>query len=588
MRAFAAAALLLASLQAFATAAPSSLSGRVTTGGAAAAGVTVTATSPALQGQRTTVTTANGRYWLTALPPGEYDVTFSRAGMQTLIKRAVVQVGRVARVDAALEPSEDEESVTSTAIVIGVADTTAITSHFDDRTLDRLPIAREAVSAAFLSTAGFSLVLQDDAFTYPADVDNQEALEQLTVLRGALPAEYDFAPPLIHARTRSGGEDFHVSLRDTLTSDAWSADLPIAAEEGVQQLIEAGAGGRLMPERLWFFAAAMYGSELYAGDRRGFLGKLTAQPAAEHHLTALYDHTVIDPQFELQTQLATVHYTGTVGPRWTNDAVLSRAAFDQTDAPTDIGIPTFERDTLFAKSTYVLGTRFGDHILTGGAQQTDDVFHQGTAFFAGDRWIWDRMIVNLGVRHENDRFLPRAAASFDLRGDGRHAIQATFSDYQFGVTPGRELTVGYATALGNGGSARIDGIRRDFGPVAVRNVQFELRYSLFDRLQVAANYVWRDNEDIPSIGPNSVANAWLTVALPLGTHELAITALERFQSAIEPFADTAFVTDFALRYALPIRSLGLTLAVDVTNVFDQHEHVIAPGRSARGWVRLRL
>jgi hypothetical protein len=46
-------------------------------------------------------------------------------------------------------------------------------------------------------------------------------------------------------------------------------------------------------------------------------------------------------------------------------------------------------------------------------------------------------------------------------------------------------------------------------------------------------------------------------------------------------------TDLALRYSLPVRQVHLTVAADVTNVFDQTNDTFVAGRAYRGWVRLR-
>src|SRR5881394_3940561 len=60
----------------------SSLQGKATTDGKPLPGVTVTVSSPALQGVRTTVTGEGGGYTFAALPPGAYNVTFELEGMQ--------------------------------------------------------------------------------------------------------------------------------------------------------------------------------------------------------------------------------------------------------------------------------------------------------------------------------------------------------------------------------------------------------------------------------------------------------------------------------------------------------------------------
>jgi hypothetical protein len=47
-------------------------------------GVMVTASSPALQGQRTSYTSESGRYVIRNLPPGEYTLTYELEGMGTV------------------------------------------------------------------------------------------------------------------------------------------------------------------------------------------------------------------------------------------------------------------------------------------------------------------------------------------------------------------------------------------------------------------------------------------------------------------------------------------------------------------------
>src|SRR4026208_409834 len=50
-------------------------------------GVTVTATSPSLQGDRTVVTTENGDFIIPLLPPGDYTLLFELSGFQSLKKQ---------------------------------------------------------------------------------------------------------------------------------------------------------------------------------------------------------------------------------------------------------------------------------------------------------------------------------------------------------------------------------------------------------------------------------------------------------------------------------------------------------------------
>src|SRR2546423_13754296 len=92
------------------------LQGTVTDpGGARLPGVTVTAKSPALMGERTTVTKENGDYVLPGLPPGDYTITFDLAGMQTRTVQKNLALGLQTTVDAKLRLAAVAEAITVTA-----------------------------------------------------------------------------------------------------------------------------------------------------------------------------------------------------------------------------------------------------------------------------------------------------------------------------------------------------------------------------------------------------------------------------------------------------------------------------------------
>jgi hypothetical protein len=63
--------------------------------------VVVSAASPALQGVRTTMSSANGDYIIPFLPAGDYELTFELAGLSPVRRILHVQVGEsVAQVQA--------------------------------------------------------------------------------------------------------------------------------------------------------------------------------------------------------------------------------------------------------------------------------------------------------------------------------------------------------------------------------------------------------------------------------------------------------------------------------------------------------
>ena len=66
-------------------------------------GVTVMVTSPALQGDRTTVTDENGVYVVRGLPPGIYRLVFELSGMRNVQAEQRVDLGLTAQVDAKMQ-----------------------------------------------------------------------------------------------------------------------------------------------------------------------------------------------------------------------------------------------------------------------------------------------------------------------------------------------------------------------------------------------------------------------------------------------------------------------------------------------------
>ena len=567
----------------------SAITGRVIAGDAPAAGVRVTAASGVLQQPRTTVTGPRGTYFFDALPPGVYDVTFSRAGMTTLTRRAVAELGRVARADARLEPSVDEESVTSTATQTSVADTTAVTSHFDDATLDRFPGRDYAVIIA--PGAYFPTALEVDgtqaflaAIALPED-----QIEQVTVVRAAPLVEWEaYGGRLQAIRTRSGREQLFLSLRDTVSED-----------DGLKNLFEGSGGGRIVPQRLWFFAGLWDGEDAtrFGRDQRGGQLKLNAQLGAAHHLDAHYltGENGTGPLARADAWTASLRYTGVFGPRYTTETIVSRNS-TAIAFPPQPGFPpalaSRERaDLLSSRASYVLPTRTGDHVLTAGLNAWSGEFFDAHAFHIGDRWSAARWVVNAGVRYQDVPFRggelqPRIAATYDLRGNGTRAISASWGEYAFSfasATPISIATLGYAAAIGSSGTARVDVLHRyDSYGTADDSLQLDTRYRLFDRFEAGATYTYTRNGD-----SFQNANAWIGAQLPIGTHEIGVTLLQRYYDVYNPGFDgsgTAVPTDVALRYAVPFSRVGLMFAIDAANVFGDD----ALRRTVRFWTRLRV
>jgi hypothetical protein len=602
---------LLLALPTLAGVTTSAITGRVGVGDAPAPDVTVTATSSALQHPRTTVTGPRGTYWLGALPPGDYDVTFSLAGHTTLTRRAVVELGRVGRADAALERNEDEETVTSTAVTANIAESTAITTHFDDATLDRLPLGRtgNVQVAPDRFSASYPEVDGAPAFLGGAGAA-EDLIEQTTVVRGGAPVEAEtYGGKAAWTLTRRPTENLFFTLRDTLTSNTWvEGDQRVFPETGaeddsVAHLAEATGGGRIVPGRLWFFAAAWLGERApYTTDQRGLNAKLDAQLGANHHLAASYLQSDLQASFfELGSNIAWLRHTAVAGPRLTWETQGSRATRDRGNVPQPVSPlpPSLRTDVLHTRASYVVPARSGDHVVKVGATAfSGDGPGDYRAYFAGDRWSSSRWVVDVGLRYEADDFAdrvtPRLAVTWDVRGDGTRALAAGFGEYSYAgsTVTQRVATLGYAAAIGRSGTLRADAFRRWRNGIATNSLQLDTRYRLFDRFEAGTTYTYDRIEDdggFPGTIPDHTANVWIGAEVPVGEHELGVTLLQRFLSVTNPpFIDERIApTDVALRYAIPFGRVGALVAADVVNAFGSGRAGTIP-RAVRFWLRLRV
>ena len=541
--------ILTTALQATLT--TSALTGRVTVGDQPASGVTVSVSSPPLHGPRATTTDAHGRYWLGSLPPGVYDVTFSGPGLTSSTRPSVIDLGRVARADAQLEASEDEESVTSTKTTLGVSDTTAITTHFSSEELDRLPYERLAAAAIAPGLRGHPVFVDDAPLAAP-HLLGSEVVEELTVFRGAVPVEMDAGyGGVVSAQMRSGTDALFASLRDTYTT---------TDERG--NFADAAAGGRVLADRLWMFGSLWGGDRSFARDVRGAAVKLTSQPGAAHRFSASW--LGLDSSSHPRSDSVTAHYLG----------VANESLLGEVIAGDDGG-------------TAMVWLGAGEHLLRGGATRRGDL--DTTAVFAADRWVRGRWTADAGLRHERSRgasqSLPRASLTYDIRGDGRIAAAASYGEYAAPSAPGqvsRVTTLGMATAIGTTGAARIDALHTDSRFSRLDQVQVDSRYRLFDRFEAGATYTWSDLEASRIALPvaTHAGRAWVGAQLPLGSKELGVTLVQRYDVG-------GWSTDAIAWLGVPLPRFGLTVAAEATNLQARAPLTLGP-RDVRLWARVRI
>lgn len=253
-------------------------------------GVSVTVSSPALQGLREAVTDENGLYILRGLPNGEYRVRFELSGMRPVEQIATVAVGQPTEDSATLDVGGVQEQVTVSARAVESAVTTTTGgANITAEEVNRLPIGRTPQAIAQLSpglttntpnagqltiSGGFAydnvflvdgVDINDNLFGTANNLFIEDALEQAQVLTSGISAEYGrFSGGVINVVTRSGGDTFSGSYRATLTNDAWIARTPLEREEGINKISkvnpvhEATFGGPVVPTKLWFFGAGRF------------------------------------------------------------------------------------------------------------------------------------------------------------------------------------------------------------------------------------------------------------------------------------------------------------------------------------------
>jgi hypothetical protein len=259
------------------------ITGKVTSDGADLPGVTVSVTSPSLQGSRSTITSASGDYILPLLPPGEYTITYELAGMQAMTRRATLTAARTDRIDVALRPAAVAESITVTAQtpMTAAIESTQVSTNFKQSMIEELPTGRNLEAVTLLAPGvnpngpGGNIIISgamsfDSLYLVNGAVVNEnlrgqphtlfieDAIQETTVMTGAISAEYGhFTGGVVSAITKSGGNDFDGSLRTNFTNQSWESETPltVAQEDKINQVYEATLGGPFLRDRIWFFGA---------------------------------------------------------------------------------------------------------------------------------------------------------------------------------------------------------------------------------------------------------------------------------------------------------------------------------------------
>ncbi len=399
--------------------------------GAVLSGATVAASGANLQGVRSVVTDADGRFRMPAIPPGQYKVTAELTGFRTVEFPSVrVALDSTATVEFALRPADVVEVVTVTgeAPVIDPTSTTTGASFSQD-IFENIPVARTVQGLAFAAPGVVSGGLTDSQGRANPSVGGASAAENRDVLDGldttdgrfgtigtSLPfefvqevevktggyqAEYGGAlGGVLNVLTKSGSNAFHGDAFGYFTNDSVQKESPPTATVGQDLGIErqfdfgVGLGGPLVKDRVWFFGAVnptftdrgfltRQNLPVTQEDRRVlYSAKLSFQINPNHQLVASSfgdpgstdsipfsrDWAGISAQNnETKTYNYQLMYNGILSPSLFLEIAAGRADLNETEFPIDNTVARYEDGTTTRR--FASAQNCGDNaLLLGGGR----------------------------------------------------------------------------------------------------------------------------------------------------------------------------------------------------------------------------
>ncbi len=239
-----------------------SLTGRITDGtGAVVPGAKITVTALATAVETTVDTNEQGLYDVPLLPPGSYNVAVSKAGFQTLRQTGLeLAVQQVARLDLTLQVGQVSESIEVHAqSIVLESETATLGQVVQSKQITELPLlGRNTYALAMLvpgvrPSGGVNNLVVDQISTVSYAINGQRAAANEFLLDGAPNSAPSQNQPVINANpdmvqefkvetngfsaeygraaggvfnvvTRSGSNNYHLSLYEFLRNDALNAN----------------------------------------------------------------------------------------------------------------------------------------------------------------------------------------------------------------------------------------------------------------------------------------------------------------------------------------------------------------------------
>jgi outer membrane receptor for ferrienterochelin and colicin len=431
--------------------------------GLALPGVTVNASSPNLQGVRTVVTSENGDFVLSALPSGTYALSFELSGFQTVTKAATLAPTQTLPIDATMGPAAVNETVNVVGRAADVlTQTVTVATNFKQDLISTLPTNRSLDSVLLMAPGvhasgpngaysisgamSFESAFLVNGVNVNENIRGQattpyieDAIQETTVATDGVSAEFGhFSGGVVNMITKSGGNLFSGSFRDTLNNDNWRAyvtgndahpyrvgnvatgaplDCDTCGANGTPSKLDVVVpqyeytfGGPIMKDRLWFFTAGRFVDQQsslstiaplnipYVQDvnRKRYELKLTESVTPNHRFQGAYSREGLDIVNNSQsattsmdlaslynasqpTTLFTVNYNGVLSSNVVVEARYSRRTLDLGGA----GAPSTDRITGTLLLDRVRGGRYFAPtfcVCNNDERNNDDIFIKANYF----------------------------------------------------------------------------------------------------------------------------------------------------------------------------------------------------------------
>jgi hypothetical protein len=282
--------------------------------GAPLPGVTVTVTSPQLQGTRTAVSDANGEYTFPILPPGTYRAEYALQGIKTVVRENIqINLNQTTKLNVPMQMAVTETvTVTASQVVVDPTQTTQQQNFKEDHlkyaSIGSANRSYQSVLAQAANVGGANgaagpggggnpqvagannaqnnYILDGISTTDPVTHtfgNNMafDAIQEISIQTLGKDAEYSSSGGTVNVITKSGGNNYSGSFDwryndkrlqsqgKQLKNVQTTASIPYFGAPASQQTLrfdknlqptksnqpQATIGGPVMRDKLWFFAA---------------------------------------------------------------------------------------------------------------------------------------------------------------------------------------------------------------------------------------------------------------------------------------------------------------------------------------------